>query len=190
MNDVVVPVLVRDAQGRAVGNLKKEDFAVFDQGKPQVISGFKVQTRSTPRIGAQTAESTSSDSPLAARGGLPVAASQPNMPPEDARGLYAWNASQTGVRSVMGATSQYHRGRRFRRYRWLKLRQLLLRRVSEYNQSRSEQCHTLESRPSLRETCDSLPGHPFQRALAKLIEHQRITMRHSAVRLRNHQFIF
>jgi len=59
VNDVVFPVVVRDAPGRAVGNLKKEDFAVFDQGKPQVISGFKIQTRSTPRIGAQTAESTS-----------------------------------------------------------------------------------------------------------------------------------
>jgi VWFA-related protein len=42
---VLVSVVVRDAQGRAVGNLTKEDFQVFDRGKPRRISGFTIETR-------------------------------------------------------------------------------------------------------------------------------------------------
>jgi len=40
---VVVRVVIRDAQGRAVGNLRQEDFEIFDKGKPQVISQFEVE---------------------------------------------------------------------------------------------------------------------------------------------------
>ena len=40
---VVVRAVVRDSQGRAIGNLHKEDFAVFDKGKPQVITQFEVE---------------------------------------------------------------------------------------------------------------------------------------------------
>ncbi len=45
VNVVLVPVLVRDKQGRAGGNLKREDLQVFDNDKPQVISAFTIQTR-------------------------------------------------------------------------------------------------------------------------------------------------
>jgi VWFA-related protein len=40
---VVVRAVVRDAQGRAVGNLHKEDFEIFDRGKPQVITQFEIE---------------------------------------------------------------------------------------------------------------------------------------------------
>jgi len=40
---VVVRAVVRDARGHAVGNLTKNDFELFDKGKPQVISQFEVE---------------------------------------------------------------------------------------------------------------------------------------------------
>ena len=40
---VVVRAVVRDSQGRAIGNLHQEDFQVFDKGKPQVITQFEVE---------------------------------------------------------------------------------------------------------------------------------------------------
>jgi VWFA-related protein len=49
VNLVPVPVVLRNAQGRAVGNLGKENFRLFDEGKPQVISHFSVES-STPAI--------------------------------------------------------------------------------------------------------------------------------------------
>ena len=43
-NLVVVRVAVRDAQGKPVENLKKEDFKLFDRGKKQTIAQFDVET--------------------------------------------------------------------------------------------------------------------------------------------------
>jgi VWFA-related protein len=43
VNLVLVRVVVRDAQGRAVGNLHKEDFELFDNRKPQVITHFSME---------------------------------------------------------------------------------------------------------------------------------------------------
>jgi VWFA-related protein len=40
---VTIPVVVRDAQGRALGNLGKDDFQLFDNNKPQAIAKFSVE---------------------------------------------------------------------------------------------------------------------------------------------------
>jgi len=63
VNLVLLPVVVRDSQGRAIGNLRQEDFQVFDRGKPQMITKFSVersegaggQEKSTDRNLPQTA---------------------------------------------------------------------------------------------------------------------------------------
>ena len=47
-NLVVVRVVVRDAQGKPVKGLKKEDFKLFDRGKEQTIKQFEVETSATP----------------------------------------------------------------------------------------------------------------------------------------------
>ena len=43
VNLVELRVVVRDAQGNAVGNLKQDDFRLFDDNKPQSISRFSVE---------------------------------------------------------------------------------------------------------------------------------------------------
>jgi VWFA-related protein len=44
-DEVIVPVTVRNAQGESMGTLTKEDFQVFDDGKPQPLTGFSVVER-------------------------------------------------------------------------------------------------------------------------------------------------
>ena len=73
VNLVMVPVVVRNAQGHAVGNLPKESFQLFDKGKSQEISRFTVEKIGAP--GGRESKS-SADQPAATpeEKGTPVVA--------------------------------------------------------------------------------------------------------------------
>ncbi|HTA22360.1 MAG TPA: VWA domain-containing protein [Terriglobales bacterium] len=45
---VLMRAVVRDANGRAIGTFGKDDFQLYDNGKPQVIKHFAVEQSSTP----------------------------------------------------------------------------------------------------------------------------------------------
>lgn len=49
-NLVLVPVVVRNAQGHAIGTLTKDNFQLFDKGKPVTITKFSVEKAETPPI--------------------------------------------------------------------------------------------------------------------------------------------
>jgi VWFA-related protein len=62
---VVVRAVVRDSLGHAVGNLRQEDFQIFDKGKPQVITQFEIEQPGTLIAKArQESEDKSSDDPF------------------------------------------------------------------------------------------------------------------------------
>ncbi len=68
VNLVEVRVVVRDAYGKAVGNLKQEDFQLTDNGKPQIISKFSVEQSAAKR------------SAKPAGSGTPIEDAGPKMP--------------------------------------------------------------------------------------------------------------
>jgi VWFA-related protein len=66
---VVVPVVVRDNSGRVVGNLKKEDFQVFDNDKAQALTGFTIQSRSGKSSTEESQKSAPTDIRVGASSG-------------------------------------------------------------------------------------------------------------------------
>jgi VWFA-related protein len=76
---VVVRAVVRDSQGHAVGNLHKEDFQVFDKGKPQVITQFDVEQPGamTARARQKSEENTGNTASVDASSDIGSAAAAP-----------------------------------------------------------------------------------------------------------------
>src|SRR5580692_7671578 len=63
VNLVQKRVVVRDAHGQAVADLHQEDFRVFEDGKPQLISHFSIEKPvTTPVASAETSSSHPADS--------------------------------------------------------------------------------------------------------------------------------
>src|SRR6266436_8275630 len=62
VNLVLVRVVVRDARGKIVPNLKKEDFQLYDNRKVQTISSFSVETPETRTASAVASTATESSS--------------------------------------------------------------------------------------------------------------------------------
>jgi VWFA-related protein len=60
---VVVRAVVRDAQGHAVGNLRQEDFQIFDKGKPQAITQFEIEQPGTLVAKARQNSEENADQP-------------------------------------------------------------------------------------------------------------------------------
>ena len=64
VNLVLVPVVVRDKNGKAVGTLRQEDFQLADKAKPQVITRFAIEKTSSPSVPAIVAtDETQPDKP-------------------------------------------------------------------------------------------------------------------------------
>ena len=57
VNELLIPVVVRDNRGRAVGGLTKDQFQVFDRGKLRSIAGFHIESRSSEGLASDVGQS-------------------------------------------------------------------------------------------------------------------------------------
>ncbi len=97
-NLVVVPVVVRDAEGKPVEGLRKEDFKLFDQGEEQSITQFEVESAIAPR-----------SSSVAVRASGPASSISPSSPAEKYLSLYfdTLNTSDADLIQARNAADHY-----------------------------------------------------------------------------------
>jgi VWFA-related protein len=63
VNEVLMRVVVRDQKGQVVTNLRKEDFQLFDNKKPQTISSFSAETPESLALKPDATVTASGDAP-------------------------------------------------------------------------------------------------------------------------------
>lgn len=84
VNLVMIPAVVRDARGHAIGTLRQEDFRLFDKGKLQTITKFSVEKTSAEFVPPATS------SPTAAGGNAPPKPGDTSAARSVARHFLAW----------------------------------------------------------------------------------------------------
>jgi VWFA-related protein len=67
VNLVLVRVVVRDPKGNIVSDLKRDDFQLFDNRKPQAITSFSVETPESHMVPVTTADSSAPPDPDAVK---------------------------------------------------------------------------------------------------------------------------
>jgi VWFA-related protein len=61
VRQVIVPVLVRDRDGRHVSGLKQSDFRILEDGVEQTITAFQVESSGSPAVEAEPAPSAAAE---------------------------------------------------------------------------------------------------------------------------------
>jgi len=89
-NEVPVRVIVRDANGNTVGGLTKDDFRLFDNGKPQNVTAFTVENNQPASAGKPPAPAaTIAQAAPAGKPSASTAATPKSAQPEQAEPLLA-----------------------------------------------------------------------------------------------------
>jgi len=113
VNLVLVPVIVRNKQGQAIGNLTQSDFQIFDRGKRQVIAGFSAIKRDNAASSSEPDASTPAVATGKGHASSPVAA--PRAAAENPRHFVIYlfddlNITFADMAAVRSAMSRHIRG--------------------------------------------------------------------------------